>query len=484
MVLEPTASYSHSLPDMIIRDRQPVPIAWSRTPSFRKPDRNPLDMTSATEKKRQRILIVDDEAGVRQVLTIHLEYHGFETLQACDGQDALTLLENESVNLVITDVMMPVKDGLELLGELKTRCPQLPVIIVTGMPELEAAVQCIKVGAADYLSKPIDFSKLVQTVNNTLEEIRKIREATVADTDVLEVYRRHLAGYELLETLGEGNMGFVFLARKAHNTDSKRFAIKVSKPGHGDDEKRQARRERFLREANAASSVEHPNIVGIVEFGLAEQEEIPFIVMEYVEGQSLGDLIDENLPLDLIEKIRIVRQIADAVSAIHAKNICHRDITPRNILLDKELNPKLTDFGIALLPDSDLTVTSHIVGTPVYLSPEGFKSPKVDPRSDLFSLGAVAYEFFLLERAFAGEVIGEFAHNVQFQRPLEPRKIMPDFPIELQYVLARLLKKNPDQRYQSAAELIVELDAVLETQTARSSIFQHLVDRIWHHDWS
>ena len=149
MVLEPTASYSHSLPDMIIRDRQPVPIAWSRTPSFRKPDRNPLDMTSATEKKRQRILVVDDEAGVRQVLTIHLEYHGFETLQACDGQDALTLLENESVNLVITDVMMPVKDGLELLGELKTRCPQLPVIIVTGMPELEAAVQCIKVGAAD-----------------------------------------------------------------------------------------------------------------------------------------------------------------------------------------------------------------------------------------------------------------------------------------------------------------------------------------------
>ena len=147
---------------------------------------------------------------------------------------------------------------------------------------------------------------------------------------------------------------------------------------------------RFMNEAKAVSAVMHPNIVSIVEYGVCESEKIPFIAMEYARGKSLKEYIIDEDEFTTVQKALILRQIADALSAIHERKICHRDIKPANIMVDQALTVKLTDFGIAHLPDSDLTMTANIIGTPTYMSPEAFISAKVDERSDIFSLGIVA----------------------------------------------------------------------------------------------
>ncbi len=138
----------------------------------------------------------------------------------------------------------------------------------------------------------------------------------------------------------------------------------------------------------------------MIDYGIDNHQEIPYIAMEYIDGQSLKNLLSSQqyFPIDLSQKINILKQTASGLGAIHEQNILHRDVKPANILLDKNLNVKLTDFGIARLPDSNLTRSCILVGSPAYFSPEVLQSPKIDHRSDIFSLGVLAFELFLNKR--------------------------------------------------------------------------------------
>jgi len=184
------------------------------------------------------------------------------------------------------------------------------------------------------------------------------------------------------------------------------------------------------------------------------------------------------------DKIRVLRQVASALGAIHAEGICHRDVKPGNVMLDPDtLLTKISDFGVAQLPESDLTLGSHLLGSPAYMAPEAFACAHVDRRADVFSLGVLAYELFLGERPFWGQSVPLLAKQIPRMRPKAPRRIDPDFPEDLQLILSRMLKKRASQRYDNATDLVGELDRFVRREPLRTSAWRRLKQSL-SSDWS
>jgi len=180
----------------------------------------------------------------------------------------------------------------------------------------------------------------------------------------------YIGGYKIEDELGSGTSGIVFLATK----NGSRFALKILKNSTVPGPRRTRLLERFMREAKVNASIEHANVVKLHDYGLASKEEIPFIVMEYLEGCTMQDLIKENAINGYTGKIQILRQVASALSCLHQKGICHRDIKPANIHIDHSQHVKLLDFGLVRTQDSQLTMTNELMGTPLYMAPESFSS--------------------------------------------------------------------------------------------------------------
>lgn len=402
----------------------------------------------------ERVLIVDDEASVRQVLGAFLDKQGYAHDEAENGEQAWELLKQRNYNTVISDINMPVKSGTELLKIMRQKKPQIPVILITGMPSVEAAVECMRTGAYEYISKPFNLAKLRDTIKSAVNEYR-----LALDMDVLSGRGRAIAGYQIERTLGEGNSGIVFQARRQGDPDS--VAIKILKTNNLASEQRQIVLHRFLNEAEAASKLKHPNVIDFREYGLTQEDNIPYLVMELFEGTTIEDDIDFVRALPWKDILVIIRQIAEAMKEIHSHNISHRDIKPGNIMLDKQqLTIKINDFGIAKLPESSITAASSIMGSPAYMSPESFLSPDVDPRADIFSLGVVAYELLTGQRPFSGENVALISRQIQWERPIAPDRVNPNFPNSMEPILKKMLQKKPEQRYQTADEVIDALNRV------------------------
>lgn len=431
------------------------------------------------------VLVVDDETDIRGVLTAFLTGQSYEALEANDGDHALEVLAANHVDLIIADVEMPTRDGLSMLAEIKQTQPDLPVIMISGMPSVGAAVECLKNGAVDYITKPFDLKTLAQVVRQALEGTAAPAPNTEA-TQTLEIAKqktRRVGKYTIQRVLGEGNMGSVYLVHKDGEDPPRDYALKLLKPHWLTEEEHQVAVQRFMREAEASSSARHPHIVKIVEYGVSDDEELPYLVMEFLQGRPLRWFISQKKAIEPRQKAKVICQVADALAAIHALGICHRDVKPGNIVLDEELNAKLTDFGIARMPDSSLTLTLNLMGSPAYLAPEGFVTSKVDARADIFSLGVVAYEFFLGCKPFQAGSIPALAMKIRSEAPVEPRKIEPKFPLQLQDVLARMLKKDPGSRYQTAAELRDQLQGLLDMDDWRTSVFRNLLPDFTGSDW-
>lgn len=404
-----------------------------------------------------RILVVDDESAVRMVVRRTLERVGYTVLEARDGQEALDVLAVEEVDLVVTDVHMPQLSGMDLLAEIKNLKSHLPVIIVTGKASVQAAVECMKIGAIDYISKPFTIALIEETVAKALahaESPSRIGETTILIHD----YPAFLADYEIQDMLGEGSMGIVYLVEKTVEGRKEKFAIKLYKRDHQDEDERKQIQKRFFQEARAASQAKHPNIVEIIEFGLDENAVVNYIVMEYLPGVPLNHYIDRPDALSYAQKASIIRQVADALSAIHKLSVYHRDIKPANVMVDDDLHVKVTDFGIAKLPDSMLTQQNELMGSPGYMAPESFVSADIDHRADIFSLGIVAYELFLGEHPFGAENSVRTCYRIRNEDPKDPSDIDPDIPPALCKILDTMLKKELAERYDSAVAIVEALD--------------------------
>ncbi|GBC84638.1 Serine/threonine-protein kinase PknB [bacterium HR11] len=263
--------------------------------------------------------------------------------------------------------------------------------------------------------------------------------------------------YVIRRLLGQGGMGRVY-----HAYDpliGRDVAIKVMLPeaAQNPDWK-----ERFVREAQAAGHLRHPNIVTIHDLG--EEGGVPYIVMEYLEGEDLDDLIRRQAPLSVLEKLDIIRQVCDALGYAHARGIIHRDIKPSNIRLLEGRVPKVMDFGIAKMGATHLTQTGLTVGTPHYMAPEQIRGERarIDGRTDIFALGVVLYEFLFYRRPFEGD------HPLTvFYKILSPEPVaIPDVPAfpynpDIRAVLARALAKDPAERYPSAYDMERDLAALI-----------------------
>ncbi len=276
--------------------------------------------------------------------------------------------------------------------------------------------------------------------------------------------------YRLERKLGSGGMADVWLAEDQEL--GRRVAVKILHERYANDEQFV---ERFRREATHAAGLSHPNIVSIYDRGVAEGSY--YIVMEYIEGRTLKELIVTRGPCPVQVAISYTRQILAALRYAHKNGIIHRDIKPHNVIVDREGRVKVADFGIARAGASEMTEAGSIVGTAQYLSPEQARGAPVDESSDLYSTGIVLYELLTGTVPFTGETPVEIAMKHLSQTPEAPSARRAEIPHDLDLVVLRALAKEPADRYRSAADLDRDLELVArgdpvgtETETAATMV--------------
>ena len=260
---------------------------------------------------------------------------------------------------------------------------------------------------------------------------------------------RTIGRYEITGRLGKGAMGVVYSARDAMM--ERTVAIKVMMTDLEDDPETSAR---FYREARSAGQLIHPNIITIFDMG--QDDGRPFIVMEFLDGETLNKYLARPDAQPIEAKIELMVQICQGLQAAHAHGIFHRDIKPGNLLVRANGELKIVDFGIARLASSSITASGLIVGTPDYMSPEQARGHDVDQRSDIFSAGAVFYYMLTARKPFASQELTAVLMKVQSEDPLPIRDT--EAPPALARIVMKALAKNPADRYQSCAEIIAELE--------------------------
>lgn len=271
---------------------------------------------------------------------------------------------------------------------------------------------------------------------------------------------QQLGRYEIVAELGRGGMGAVF--RALDPKIDRTVAIKTIAVPETDPTSMEHYRQRFFREAQAAGRLSHPGIVTIYDVDEDPATHTPFIVMEYAEGRTLADFVAQSSEGKLAPAtaLDLVEQIAVALDYAHAAGIVHRDIKPANIIVTPEGRAKIMDFGIAKIALREATITGHVMGTPAYMSPEQINGKPVDGRSDLFSLGVIAYWLLTGVKPFDGDTVTEICVHVATSEPRPVTELCASLGTNHQSVLARALAKDPKQRYQTARELAADINAL------------------------
>ena len=271
---------------------------------------------------------------------------------------------------------------------------------------------------------------------------------------------RLLDRYELKSELGKGAMGKVY---KAYDHKMERtVALKEIRVDLGLDRlELEKLKKRFRREALSAAKLSHPNIVTV--FDIVESEDKCFISMEYLEGLNLSTMLNKQRVIPPLKTVKIIRQACSALYEAHCKGIVHRDIKPSNFMVLRNDHIKIVDFGVAKIANASgtLTQTGSSLGTPSYMSPEQIEGKEIDGRSDIFSLGVVFYEMLTGERPFTGESIASIVVKIIQAQPKRISAIRKNLPQELETIVNKMLEKDPNDRYQTAQDIINDLDKVM-----------------------
>jgi serine/threonine protein kinase/WD40 repeat protein len=371
-------------------------------------------------------------------------------------------------NLLLGKLAAPERE--ELSEHLQT-CEACVALADTLSPNdsLTAALRKRRVFPApdEKLAEAIEKAKQIQPPQETVPEGQCFGEDTsipqssadctvkVPDTAFLHPAEQpdemgRLGGYRVLDVLGAGGMGIVFLAEDAHL--KRLVALKAMMPSIAQDD---AAKNRFLREAQATAAIEHDHIVSIYQVG--EDQGVPFIAMRHLRGESLKTRLEREGQLDQRDVLRIGREIASGLAVAHAHGLIHRDIKPDNIWLEGEQGRvKILDFGLvrAVTSDVELTQSGVVMGTPKYMAPEQAEGQTVDSRSDLFSLGSVLYHLAAGRPPFEAPNLTATLMAVTHHTPVSIESVRPELSPELARLIMELLAKNREARPQSAEEVV------------------------------
>jgi tetratricopeptide (TPR) repeat protein/predicted Ser/Thr protein kinase len=356
-----------------------------------------------------------------------------------------------------------------------------------GLPDIERANL-----VASLREKNSSLANLLQAL---LDEHLTLVEQSFLEKGALDdhtISGQKLGPYQVEELLGSGGMGEVY--RALDTRLNRTVAIKVL-PRHFPSDPE--RRRRFEREAKAVSALQNRNICVLYDIG--RQGDVDYLVMEYLEGETLGDWIQRNRTQNVEERMRqlldISIQIACGLGAAHQKGIVHRDIKPANVFITCSGEVKILDFGIAkssavaaknasgseMSGESlhlGMTLTGLAAGTPLYSSPEQIRGERIDSRTDLFSFGLVLYEMATGQRAFAGDSADEIRKAVLYSEPTPIRKLEPRIPPELELIVQKALKRDCEVRYQTAADLSADLEKLKQTA------FRRAAAKKWRSPWT
>ena len=254
-----------------------------------------------------------------------------------------------------------------------------------------------------------------------------------------------IGAFEVIRQIGTGGMGAVYLGRDPEL--DRQVAIKVIREEVHDQEVM----DRFLREARAAAALRHANIITVFASGLENHR--PYIAREYIEGESFADIIKQRKDLPLTEKISLLEQVCAGLAFAHKAGIVHRDVKPANIMIDREGVVRVLDFGIARIEGSAMTQDGTMMGSLNYMSPEQMLGKPVDQRSDVFSVGSVAYELLSYHQAFKGNLNDGLLHRLPHEDPPLLKELAPAVPLAVEQVVMRALEKDPGRRFQNLSDM-------------------------------
>jgi eukaryotic-like serine/threonine-protein kinase len=446
--------------------------AFCRTPSNAATPSPGTTMHPSPQPSRTTdILIVDDDAVIREYLRLHLTGAGFSVRMAEDGQAGLEIVTAKPPDLIISDISMPRMDGFDFLEAVRAQpsTEKIPIILLTQYSDLSVFRRGMELGADDFLAKPVKRQDLLNSVNARLKRLEALRRAQLAQNaqkDAQKSVRKPLVqpeavgqgidldGYRLLKKLGEGGMSQVFLAEKAD--DSAQHVLKLARISEHDDGENM---QRFLSEHALVSQIDHPSIAKIFSLGFSDTH--AYIAMEYFPNGDLRRLLAKPVAPEVA--VAAILQVASALAPVHEKGIVHRDLKPDNVMIRANGSLALADFGIAKHLQTLLNETAHgeVFGTPVYIAPEQATGKEVDHRADLYSLGAMFYELLVGKSPYQAKD----AQAMLYQHVQAPLPVLPDHLSMFQPLVHRMLAKKPADRPQTANEVINELSRLLAPGT-------------------
>jgi serine/threonine protein kinase len=305
-----------------------------------------------------------------------------------------------------------------------------------------------------------DTARFCGNCATPLSTSKEIPVTTTLETPTAELNRGTTFAfrYEIIEELGKGGMGKVY--RVEDKKIKEEVALKLINPEIASDKKTI---ERFTNELKMARKIAHRNVCRM--FDLGEEKGMHYITMEYVRGEDLKSMIRMTGQLGLGTTINIAKQVCEGLTEAHRLGIIHRDLKPQNIMIDKEGNARIMDFGIARsLEAKSITVAGVIIGTPEYMSPEQVEGKEVDCRSDIYSLGVILYEMVTGQLPFEGDTPLSIAMKHKSEAPPNPKWQNAQIPDRLSEVILRCMKKDREKRYKNSEELLSELSKIEEAR--------------------